>query len=265
MSIFSPASAGAALRRLRWKTVEVHQITVGGVAVSVHRKAIRHLRIGVYPPDGGVRISAPFGVSDAEIHRAVASRLEWISQKQARFAARAREPRLEVISGESHYFLGRPYTLRVVEQAGPARVTLQGTASLELFIRSATRAEDRQRVLHRWYREALKDLIPPLLARWEPVLGVQAAEWGVRKMSTRWGSCNIRARRIWLSLELARKPVECLEYVVVHELVHLLERRHNRRFYNYLDRYLPTWRFARAELNQFRLANELSTGERQEA
>ena len=120
--------------------------------------------------------------------------------------------------------------------------------NLHLHVRPGASAGERQRALSNWYRQELKALIPPLLARWQPVLGVQAAEWGVRSMKTRWGSCNIRARRIWLSLELARKPVECLEYVVVHELVHLLERGHNQRFYAYLDRFLPTWRLARTAL-----------------
>ncbi len=227
----------------------MHQITVGGVEVSVLRKPIRHLRLGVYPPHGRVRVAAPLGVSDEAIQRLVVNRLDWIRRHQARFEGQSRQSGLEVISGESHYFLGQPYVLRVVEQRGPARVALQGAASLELFVRPAASVEDRQRVLHNWYRQELKELIPPLLARWQPVVGVQAAEWGVRAMSTRWGSCNIRARRIWLSLELARKPIECLEYVLVHELTHLLERRHNQRFYGYLDRFMPTWRLARAALS----------------
>jgi predicted metal-dependent hydrolase len=224
------------------------QITVGGVEVSVLRKPIRHLRLGVYPPEGRVRVAAPLGVSDEAIQRMVVSRLDWIRRQQARFEGLPRESRQEVVSGESHYFLGQPYTLRVVEQRGPGYVSLQCAAFIDLYVRPAASVEDRQRVLHGWYRQELKELIPPLLARWEPVLGVQAAEWGVRTMRTRWGSCNIRARRIWLSLELARKPVECLEYVVVHELTHLLERRHNQRFYGYMDRFLPTWRLARAAL-----------------
>jgi predicted metal-dependent hydrolase len=214
----------------------------------VLRKPIRHLRLGVYPPHGLVRVAAPLGVSDDAIQRLVVSRLDWIRRHQARFEGQSGQSGREVISGESHYFLGQPYVLRVVEQRGPARVALQGVASIDLYIRPAASVEDRRRVLHNWYRQELKALIPPLLARWQPVVGVEAAEWGVRTMRTRWGSCNIRARRIWLSLELARKPAECLEYVVVHELVHLLERRHNQRFYGYLDRFMPTWRLARAAL-----------------
>ena len=228
----------------------MHQITVGGVEVSVLRKPIRHLRLGVYPPHGRVRLAAPLGVSDEAIRRLILSRLDWIRRHQARLEGQSRQCGLEVVSGETHHFLGRPYVLRVVEQRGPARVALEDAASMHLFVRPAASIEDRHRALHNWYRKELKELIPPLLARWQPVVGVSAAEWGIRMMRTRWGSCNIRARRIWLSLELARKPVECLEYVVLHELTHLLERRHNQRFYGYLDRFMPTWRLARAALGR---------------
>ena len=234
---------------------EVHQITVGGVEVSVLRKAIRHLRLAVYPPDGRVRIAAPLALSDAAIRQAVVSRMEWIRRQLARFEGQPRPSGQAMISGESHFFLGQGYRLNVIPRQGPSRVALSGsTGSVDLYIRPAASTEDRVRVLQRWYRQELKELIPPLLARWQPVLGVQAAAWGVRRMRTRWGSCNIRARRIWLSLELVRIPVECLEYVLVHELVHLLERRHNQRFVGYMDQFLPTWRLARAELNRLPLA-----------
>jgi predicted metal-dependent hydrolase len=227
------------------------QITVGGVEVSVLRKAIRHLRLGVYPPSGSVRVAAPLAVSDAAIHRAIVSRLEWIKRQQARFAGQPLQFRQRLRSGERHFFLGQDYCLNVIEREGPARVSLAaGAGSLNLQIRPATGAEDRGRALDHWYRQELKRLIPPLLGRWQPVIGVQAAAWGVKKMKTRWGSCNVRARRIWLSLELVKKPLECLEYVLVHELVHLLERRHNQRFFNYMDQFLPTWRLARAALNR---------------
>ncbi len=224
--------------------------------VSVLRKAIRHLRLGVYPPDGRVRVAAPLAVSDAAIRLAILSRLEWIRRQLARFEGQPRPSGQEMISGESHFFLGQGYRLNVIPRQGPSRVALSGsTASVDLYIRPAATRQDRARVLQRWYRQELRELIPPLLARWQPVLGVQAAEWGVKRMRTRWGSCNIRARRIWLSLELVRKPVECLEYVLVHELVHLLERRHNQRFISYMDQFLPTWRLARAELNRLPLGH----------
>jgi predicted metal-dependent hydrolase len=228
----------------------VHQITVSGVEVSVLRKAIRHLRLGVYPPYGTVRLAAPIGASDEEIELLIANRLPWIKRQQARFEGRPRPTSQEMVSGECHYFLGQPYVLHVIERQGSARVSIHGTDAIELSVRPSSSLADRARALEHWYREQLKELVPPLLAAWQPRMRVEAAQWGIRKMRTRWGSCNIRARRIWLSLELARKPAVCLEYVVVHELVHLLERRHNQRFVAYMDQFLPTWRLARAELNR---------------
>lgn len=225
-------------------------LTVSGVEVSVLRKAIRHLRLGVYPPHGAVRLAAPIGVSEEEIQLAIVNRLPWIRRQQARFAGRPPQTQPEMVSGERHYFLGQPYVLQVRERKGAARVSLQGADSIELLVPPSSSHVDRARALEHWYREQLKALIPPLLTTWQPEMRVEAAQWGIKKMKTRWGSCNIRARRIWLSLELARKPAACLEYVVVHELTHLLERRHNRRFVAYMDQFLPTWRLARAEINR---------------
>ena len=161
-----------------------------------------------------------------------------------------------MVSGESHYFLGRRYRLRVHEEDGPARVAVRGLRVLDLFVRPGATATQREAVLLRWYREQLKALIPPLLEKWQPVLGVQAADWGIKKMKTKWGTCNIDARRIWLNLELAKKPVQCLEYIVVHELVHLLERHHGERFTSLMDRYLPDWPSRRAELQRSVLGAE---------
>jgi predicted metal-dependent hydrolase len=240
---------GVVVFTLKRKPAEASRITVGDLEVSVLRKPVRHLRLAVYPPYGSVRIAAPLSISDEAIRELVASRLDWIRRQQARFAGQRRESGQELVSGESHYYLGQPHVLQVVERKGVPRVALPGADVIALYVRPGTSTEGRSRVLERWYRQRLQERIPPLLAHWQPVLGVQAAEWGIRKMRTRWGSCNIRARRIWLSLELARKPGECLEYVVVHELLHLLERGHNQRFYGFLDQFLPSWRLARAALN----------------
>jgi predicted metal-dependent hydrolase len=158
--------------------------------------------------------------------------------------------------GESHYFLGRRYRLRVVEHDGPSRVAVGSASYLELFVRPSAGEEQREMLLQRWYREQLRLLIPPLLEKWEPVLGVKVAEWGIKRMKTRWGSCNTRARRIWLNLELAKKPPQCLEYIVVHEMMHLLERRHNGRFTTLMDEHLPAWRLHRGELSAVPLVHE---------
>jgi predicted metal-dependent hydrolase len=137
-----------------------------------------------------------------------------------------------------------------VVQNGPARVAIRNKRRIDLFVRPGSDTADRERVMLAWYRQQLKALIPPLIAQWEVAMGVKVAEWGVKQMKTKWGACNIEARRIWLNLELAKKPVQCLEYIVVHEMAHLLERHHNDRFTKLMDSFLPQWRLQRAELNR---------------
>ncbi len=237
-------------------SIEIHQIIVNSIQVDVVRKDIKNLHLGVYPPHGRVRVAAPLTVSDDAVRLAVVGKLGWIKRQQAKFAAQPRQSRREMVSGESHYFLGQRYRLRIIEHPGAGRVLLLNKATLELHVRPKTTAEQREQVLQQWYREQLKQLIPPLLEKWQPVLGVESADWGVKKMKTKWGACNIKARRIWLNLELAKKPVPCLEYIVVHELMHLLERRHNERFMALMDQHLPNWRVYRDELNQAPLGHE---------
>jgi predicted metal-dependent hydrolase len=161
-----------------------------------------------------------------------------------------------MVSGETHYVFGRRYRLRVTEVDAPPQVTLLGTSRLLLQIRPDTSIEKREAILSRWYRNQLEAIVSPLIAEWIPAVGVQLDTWGIRRMKTRWGTCNIDARRIWLNLELAKKPRHCLIYILVHELVHLLERHHNDRFRELMDRFLPQWRIYRDELNQAPLAHE---------
>lgn len=236
--------------------IEPHYMTVSDLTVEVVRKNIKNLHLGVYPPNGRVRVATPLLISDEAVRLAVIGKLGWIKRQQAKFEAQPRQSQREMVSGESHYFLGRRYRLRVVETNAQVKVVLQGNTVLELHVRPATTTEERERALQSWYREQLKLLIPPLLAKWQPVLGVVANDWGVKKMKTRWGSCNIRARRVWFNLELVKKPAQCLEYVVVHELLHLLERNHNDRFKALMDAYLPHWRLIREELNNAPLGHE---------
>lgn len=245
---------------LSWRrskmTTETHRITVGGLKVEVVRKDIKNLHLGVYPPHGRVRVAAPLVVSDEAVRLAVIDKLSWIKRQKAKFMEQPRQSQREMVNGESHYFLGKRYRLRVHEHDAPARVGLRGLASLDLFVRPGTSAEQRETILLRWHREQLKTLIPPLLEKWQPILHVQVADWGVKKMKTRWGTCNSTAGRIWLTLELAKKPVPCLEYIVVHEMVHLLERRHNDRFMELMDQLMPQWRTFREELKQGPLGHE---------
>jgi predicted metal-dependent hydrolase len=232
-------------------------MTINGLQVDVVRKAIKNLHLGVYPPYGRVRVAAPLAVSDDAVRLAVIGKLGWIKRQQAKFAAQPRQSQREMVTGESHYFLGRRYRLRLVEHDGAAKVEVRNKSIIDLHIRPGASTEQREAVLLRWYRAQLKSLIPPLLDKWQPVIGVEVASWGIKKMKTKWGSCSIDARRIWLNLELAKKSTQCLEYIVVHELVHLLERHHNDQFSGLMDAYLPTWRACRDELNAATLGHEV--------
>ena len=234
----------------------IHHFTVSGVKVEVVRKDIKNLHLGVYPPNGRVRVAAPLVVSNEAVRLAVIDKLGWIKRQKAKFAEQPRQSQREMVNGESHYFLGLRYRLRVHEQDAPAKVVVRGVASLDLFVRPGTSAEQREAVLLRWHREQLKALIPPLLEKWQAVLGVQVTDWGVKKMKTKWGSCNPVSRRIWFNLELAKKPVQCLEYIVVHELVHLLERHHNERFAALVEKHVPQWRHYREMLKKAPLGHE---------
>jgi predicted metal-dependent hydrolase len=224
--------------------------------VEVVRKSIKNLHLSVHPPDGRVRVSAPQHVDDEAVRLAVVSKLPWIRRHQKTFADQPRQSQREMIGGESHYFLGRRYRLNVMERNGPNRITLDGPSELTMQVRPNTDRDKRVQLLNDWYRRRMKELVPDLIAKWQPIVGVQVADWGIKKMKTRWGSCNARDHRVWLNLELAKKPPHCLEYVLVHELVHLLESHHNDRFKTLMDQFMPKWRLHRDELNQSPLAHE---------
>jgi len=237
-------------------TTETRRLTVGGIAVEVVRKDIKNLHLGVYPPHGRVRVAAPLVVSDEAVRLAVVGKLGWIKRQREQFRNQPRQSRREMVNGESHYFLGRRYRLRVQERDGPGKVALRGVSSLDLFVRPGATDEQRAAVLLNWQREQLRALIPSLLEKWQARLGVQAAGWGIKKMKTKWGSCSSSTRRIWLNLELAKKPVRCLEYIVVHELLHLRHRHHDSDFIAALDQHLPAWRPIKLELNHAPLGHE---------
>ncbi len=225
------------------------QLEVSGIAVEVHRKPIKNLHIGVYPPDGRVRVSAPKRMNYEAIRLAVIGKLGWIRKHQQRFASQERQSPREYVTGETHYYQGRRHRLDILLHSGRPSVMLHH-GTLELQVAPDSSVEQREQLLYRWYRRQLKQQIPELLAKWEQVISVQTAEWGVKRMKTRWGTCNPTARRIWLNLELVKKPVACLEYIIVHELVHLLERLHNDRFTALMDQFMPLWRQYREELNR---------------
>ena len=236
-------------------SVRGHCIDVGGTPVEVVRKDIKNLHIGVYPPSGHVRVAAPLRLDDDALRMAVISRLGWIRRKQAEFKQQDRQSQRELVSGESHYFEGRRYRLDVIERDGRPTIRLLNNTTMALLVPLGADRDTREVVLHRWYRRQLRNRLPALLEKWEPKVGVRVAEVRIRKMKTRWGTCNRDARRIWLNLELAKKPASCIEYIVVHEMAHFIERSHDQRFRDLMDSLMPQWHAYRDQLNRAPLAH----------
>ena len=231
-------------------------LTVGGIEVELVRKDIKNLHMGVYPPDGRVRMAVPLHIDDESARLAVVNKLSWLKKQIEVFAKQPRLSESEAVTGESWYVFGQRNRLRVTTTNGKPEVLKPNKSHLDLHVPEGCTQEVRLAVLDRWYRKQLREVAEPLLAEWEPRIGVTAKFWGVKRMKTKWGSCNHETGRIWLNPELAKKPVECLEYIVVHELIHLIEPSHNANFVDLMDRYLPHWRNVRDVLNATPLAHE---------
>ena len=238
---------------------DAHQIIVSGVTVQVVRKPIKNLHLLFYPPHGRVRGAATLRVSYDAVRLAVVGKLGWIKRQRARFEAQPRQSVREMVSGESHHVFGRRYRLRVVHVPGPAKVVLVGKATMELHVAQDASTEQRLRLLQGWYRQRLRERLEPLLKKWQKALRVEVAGCGIKRIKTKWVSCIAEARRIRLNLELAKKPVQCLEYLIVHELAHLIERHHNERFTALMDEHLPQWRSRRQLLNDAPLSHDTWT------
>ncbi len=231
------------------------QIELGDVTADVVLKDIKNVHLSVYPPAGRVRISAPKHMSLDTIRIFAISKLGWIKAQQAKLRDQERESPRDYVDRESHYVWGRRYLLTIAESDAAPAVELQHHRML-LRVRPGTGQEKREALVEEWYREQLKEAMPALVARWQPRLSVSVERWFVQRMKTRWGSCNHQARTIRLNTDLAKKPPECLEYIVVHELVHLLEPTHNARFIALMDRAMPNWRFHRQLLNSLPVRQE---------
>lgn len=231
------------------------KLKLGGIEADVVLKAIKNVHLSVHPPHGRVRISAPERMNMDTIRVFAIAKLGWIKQQQQRLRQQERETPREYLERESHYVWGKRYLLSVIERDQPPAIRL--TASkLVLQTRPDTSEAKRQAIFEHWYRDQVKQAAPALIAKWEPIFGVQAAQFQVRRMRTRWGSCNPRTASILLNTDLAKKPPECLEYIIVHELVHLLEPTHNARFIALMDRHLPSWQHHRQTLNRLPVRHE---------
>lgn len=231
-------------------------IELGDISIAVTRKAIKNVHLSVHPPEGRVTMSAPTDTR-LEVARAYAiSKLGWIRTQQEMLRNQARETPRQFVTRESHYLWGRRYLLTVIEQEAKPAVTVDHKR-ITLNVRPGSSREKRAAVLHEWHLALLHELIPPLIRRWEPKLGVQVRAYFLQRMKTKWGSCNHQAGHIRLNTELVKKPKDLIEYVVVHEMAHLLESTHNERFVAILTEHYPTWREARAELNELPLGAEV--------
>jgi len=233
----------------------VTKIELGHIAVDVVKKDIKNVHLSVYPPTGKVRISAPLRMDLNTIRVFAISKLGWIKQQQKRVIEQEREPPREYLDRESHYVWGRRYLLKVIEKDAAPKVELKHNRML-LQTRPDAGEGRKQNILDAWYREQLKEAAPPLIAKWERLMGLKVERFFVQKMKTKWGSCSRSSASLRLNTDLAKKPRECLEYIVVHEMAHLLEPTHNSRFSSLMDRFMPNWRFYRQALNRLPVRHE---------
>lgn len=217
--------------------------------IDVVRKDIKNMHLAVYPPTGRLRIAVPERVTDDAIRLFVISKLGWIKRNQRNFLLQERQTERQFIERESHYFQGKRYLLNIVEIDKKQQVVIKNKTYLQLEVKPNASLESKAKIMNDWYRAELKKTVQPFIDKWVTQIGVQLNDWQIKLMKTKWGTCNIEEKRIWLNLELAKKSVNCVEYIVVHELIHLLERHHNDKFLELMNYHLPNWKQLKMELN----------------
>ena len=226
---------------------------IGGISVGIFRKAnLKNLYIHVDPPEGTVSVKAPLDVTTSEIELFLLKKLPEVSKAKERMASQPRQTMRSYITGEAHYLWGKPYKLQIVYGASKPRVNKEG-AKLVMYVPDGASETERKRLMTEWYRAELKSVLNIVAKRCEQRTGITANEFRIKNMKTKWGTCNIEERRIWVNLQLVKKPPECLDYILVHELVHLLESNHTNRFQSLVEEFYPTWQEAKALLNSMPL------------
>ena len=235
---------------------EVTEMQIGELNFDLHRKPIKNLHINVLPPDGRVRVSVPKTMTDTAIRTAVISKLGWIKKQQKDFADQPRQSPREFIDGEAHFLWGQRYRLRIISVSKKAEVQGVKNRRLQAAVTEDMSIEDKQTLFDAFYKTETQKALCSLIDSWTQRVGRAPSSVTVRRMKTKWGSCNTDSKRIIINSELAKKPFECLEYIVVHEFVHLLERHHNERFVALMDKFMPNWRERRDLLNSLPLAHE---------
>lgn len=227
-------------------------MNIAGIEIELIKKEIKNIHLAVYPPDGRVRLAAPKDVNEKSLELYVTSKLTWIKKQQRMFSKVDRQSEREYVSRESHYFLGKKYVLRVHSSGHTypyPKVILKSRTHIDMYVKETTSKDQKASLLSKWSRTQLNGIISLLLPKWEKTLNVKANKYRIQSMKTKWGSCKTETKNLMFNVELSKKSKECIEYVVVHELLHLKERKHNDRFMSLLDKHLPKWKFIREELN----------------
>lgn len=230
-------------------STSLDNMQICGLQVQTVKKNIKNMHLGVYPPQGRIRVAAPKKMNDESIRLFIISKIPWIKKQKAKFERQKRQTKREFISGESHYFLGNRYRLNVIDTENKPRVEIKKKTHIDLYVKPNMSREQKEKMLESFYRAELKKQIPELIERWEKNSGVKVNEVIIKKMKTKWGTCNAEDKRIWLNLELAKNPLRCLEYVLLHEMIHFKEKNHTDKFFNLMDSHLPQWPQLRDELN----------------
>lgn len=223
------------------------KITVSNLEIVIDRKDIKNLHIGVYPPHGKIRVATPLSLNDEAVRLAVISKLSWIKKQREAFLNQPRQSKREMVTGESHYLFGKRYLLDVIYRNGKHEI-VKKHGKLELYVQDGTSTENRIKVLEDFYRACLRDELVKFVEKCEKTIGVNLSNWKIQKMKTKWGSCNIEAKRVLFNLKLAKVPIECIEYIVVHELLHLKERHHNENFKVMMKSHINDWKSRKEKL-----------------
>ncbi|MBV1758061.1 MAG: M48 family metallopeptidase [Dethiosulfatibacter sp.] len=227
-----------------------------GIEIEISRKKMKNLRLTVNPPEGRVKLSVPHKIDSEIVDRFILSKMDWIKKKRSKYKDRVIEQPKEYKSGEIYPLLGINYQLTVMETKEKQKIEIKDDKAIMMFIRPNSTLGKRHKLMMEFQRSILKELLPTFIVKWEVQLGVTVREFNVKKMKTKWGTCNITKKRIWINLELIKHPVECLEYIVVHEMMHLLERYHNKRFYKLMDDFYPEWKVLKKKLTAYGISNE---------
>ena len=226
------------------------KLKISDLQIETVKKDIKNIHLGVYPPDGRIRVSVPLATSDETLRIFLITKSSWIKKQKGIFSKQERQTKREYVSGESHYIFGKKYQLTVKNSEAKQEIKITKKKSIELTVKSKTTIYQKQVMFEKFYRMELEKIIPKLLEKWENKVGVKVKEVKIKRMKTKWGTCNTKDKRIWLNLELAKQPLHCVDYLFVHELVHFKERKHSERFLQLLEKAYPKWRQSKEELNQ---------------